>query len=91
MADTNRKAKRLTDAYNSGYYAGDKVILVSWFFSTDPNNDDVVDTYQGLRIFDLRTLFKVAVSEKDVCGLHTDGKYHGYGYHGHQSRQPGDQ
>lgn len=175
VADTNRKAKRLTaapstarafqagfawdgddqkidswipqgvttsaDAYNSGYYAGDKVILVSWFFSTNPNDDNVVDyridkgmrltfvdyndaaaptyrhvllvepvrtasgapsfrpirkhaggimwyghllyvvdTYKGLRVFDLRTFFKVAVSEKDVCGLHTDGTYHGYGY-----------
>lgn len=40
----------------------------------------VVDTYKGLRIFDLRTLFKVATTQKDVCGLHTDGQYHGYGY-----------
>lgn len=40
----------------------------------------VVDTYKGLRVFDLNTLFTVATAEKDVCGLHTDGSYHGYGY-----------
>ncbi len=40
----------------------------------------VVDTYKGIRVFDLRTLFKVATTEDDVCGLHSDGKYHGYGY-----------
>ncbi|MGW2051409.1 hypothetical protein ACWCPF_40615 [Streptomyces sp. NPDC001858] len=40
----------------------------------------VVDTYKGLRVFDLRTLFKVATAEKNVCGLHTDGQYYGYGY-----------
>ncbi|AXG55526.1 hypothetical protein SLCG_4371 [Streptomyces lincolnensis] len=40
----------------------------------------VVDTFKGLRIFDLRTLFTVATAEKDVCGLHTDGRYYGYGY-----------
>ncbi|MFD3620104.1 hypothetical protein ACFWWT_33670 [Streptomyces sp. NPDC058676] len=40
----------------------------------------VVDTYKGLRVFDLRSLFQVATAEKDVCGLHTDGQYYGYGY-----------
>ncbi|MEU0008029.1 hypothetical protein ABZ079_28135 [Streptomyces sp. NPDC006314] len=40
----------------------------------------VVDTYKGLRVFDLNTLFKVATAEVDVCGLHTDGSYYGYGY-----------
>ncbi|WP_369170559.1 hypothetical protein AB5J49_23345 [Streptomyces sp. R28] len=40
----------------------------------------VVDTYKGLRVFDLNTLFTVATGEKDVCGLHTDGAYYGYGY-----------
>ncbi|MER6956363.1 hypothetical protein [Streptomyces sp. NPDC000618] len=40
----------------------------------------VVDTYKGLRVFDLSTMFKVATAEKDVCGLHTDGQYYGYGY-----------
>ncbi|WP_405645869.1 hypothetical protein [Streptomyces sp. NBC_00019] len=40
----------------------------------------VVDTYKGLRIFDLNTLFTVPTTEKDVCGLHTDGQYYGYGY-----------
>ncbi len=40
----------------------------------------VVDTYKGLRVFDLRSLFQVATVEKDVCGLHTDGQYYGYGY-----------
>ncbi|MFH0521779.1 hypothetical protein ACHBTE_31940 [Streptomyces sp. M41] len=40
----------------------------------------VVDTYKGLRVFDLNTLFKVETGEKDVCGLHTDEKYYGYGY-----------
>ncbi|MEU7427982.1 hypothetical protein [Streptomyces sp. NPDC040750] len=40
----------------------------------------VVDTYKGLRVFDLNTLFKVATAEVDVCGLHTDGLYYGYGY-----------
>ncbi|MEU2288664.1 hypothetical protein ABZ614_43485 [Streptomyces sp. NPDC013178] len=40
----------------------------------------VVDTYKGLRVFDLRTLFKVATAEGNVCGLHTDGQYYGYGY-----------
>ncbi|MFJ8200982.1 hypothetical protein [Streptomyces sp. NPDC096152] len=40
----------------------------------------VVDTYKGLRVFDLNTLFTVATAEKDVCGLHTDGSYYGYGY-----------
>ncbi|NDK22952.1 hypothetical protein FSY75_00345 [Streptomyces sp. TR1341] len=40
----------------------------------------VVDTYKGLRVFDLNTLFEVATAETDVCGLHTDGFYYGYGY-----------
>ncbi|MGW0769491.1 hypothetical protein [Streptomyces sp. NPDC002676] len=40
----------------------------------------VVDTYKGLRVFDLNTLFKVATTETEVCGLHTDGSYYGYGY-----------
>ncbi|MFJ9836550.1 hypothetical protein ACIRU2_34960 [Streptomyces sp. NPDC101169] len=40
----------------------------------------VVDTYKGLRVFDLNTLFKVATAEVDICGLHTDGSYYGYGY-----------
>ncbi|MFF3740751.1 hypothetical protein [Streptomyces sp. NPDC002566] len=40
----------------------------------------VVDTYKGLRVFDLRNFFKVDTAEADVCGLHTDGKYYGYGY-----------
>ncbi|WP_405720431.1 hypothetical protein OG607_07900 [Streptomyces sp. NBC_01537] len=40
----------------------------------------VVDTFKGLRVFDLNTLFTVATAEKDVCGLHTDGSYYGYGY-----------
>lgn len=40
----------------------------------------VVDTYKGLRVFDLNTLFKVATTQPDVCGLHTDGSYYGYGY-----------
>jgi hypothetical protein len=40
----------------------------------------VVDTFKGLRVFDLNTVFKVATAEKDVCGLHTDGAYYGYGY-----------
>ncbi|MEV1066061.1 hypothetical protein [Streptomyces sp. NPDC050263] len=40
----------------------------------------VVDTYKGLRVFDLSTMFKVATAEGDVCGLHTDGQYYGYGY-----------
>ncbi|MEV0175030.1 hypothetical protein AB0I00_28415 [Streptomyces sp. NPDC050803] len=40
----------------------------------------VVDTYKGLRVFDLNTLFTVDTAEKDICGLHTDGKYYGYGY-----------
>ncbi|NNN31506.1 hypothetical protein HLK59_14250 [Streptomyces sp. S3(2020)] len=132
------------DAYGNGLYpegGSNKVILVSWYFETDPDNDDdddytldkgmrltfvdyntpsaptyrhillvepvrtstgaysfnpvrkhaggimwygnllyVVDTYKGLRIFDLNTLFTVPTTEKDVCGLHTDGQYYGYGY-----------
>jgi hypothetical protein len=132
------------DAYGNGLYpegGSNKVILVSWYFETDPDNDDVdefsldkgmrltfvnynnpaapkyrhvllvepvrtstgaysfnpvrkhaggimwygnllyvVDTFKGLRIFDLDTLFTVATAEKDVCGLHTDGQYYGYGY-----------
>ncbi|AWT47067.1 MULTISPECIES: hypothetical protein [Streptomyces] len=40
----------------------------------------VVDTYKGLRVFDLNTIFQVATAEKDVCGLHTDGQYYGYSY-----------
>ncbi|MFF8593953.1 hypothetical protein ACF061_21385 [Streptomyces sp. NPDC015220] len=40
----------------------------------------VVDTYKGLRVFDLNTLLTVATAEADVCGLHTDGSYYGYGY-----------
>jgi hypothetical protein len=40
----------------------------------------VVDSFKGLRVFDLRTLLKVSTGEKDVCGLHTDGHYYGYGY-----------
>ncbi|MFI6034157.1 hypothetical protein ACIBBD_08310 [Streptomyces sp. NPDC051315] len=40
----------------------------------------VVDTYKGLRVFDLRALLRVATGEGDVCGLHTDGRYYGYGY-----------
>ncbi|MEW2252877.1 hypothetical protein AB0907_36830 [Streptomyces sp. NPDC006975] len=40
----------------------------------------MVDTYKGLRVFDLNTLFKVDTAEKDVCGLHTDGNYYGYSY-----------
>ncbi|WP_306192101.1 MULTISPECIES: hypothetical protein [unclassified Streptomyces] len=39
----------------------------------------VVDTYKGLRVFDLNTLLTVATGV-DVCGLHTDGNYYGYGY-----------
>lgn len=175
IADTNRKAKRLTgapstakafqtgfawddadqkvrywipqgvttsaDAYNSGYYNGDKVVLVSWYFETNTDDDAaleypldkgmrltfvdynsasaptyrhvllvepgrtssgaptfkpmrkhaggimwygdllyVTDTYKGLRVFDLRTLFRVSATEANVCGLHTDGTYQGYGY-----------
>ncbi|MYQ49514.1 hypothetical protein GTW40_31610 [Streptomyces sp. SID4985] len=40
----------------------------------------VVDTFKGLRVFDLNTLFQVATAETEVCGLHTDGSYYGYGY-----------
>ncbi|MFI1166935.1 hypothetical protein ACH4UM_25880 [Streptomyces sp. NPDC020801] len=40
----------------------------------------VVDTYKGLRVFDLNTLFKVDTAQTEVCGLHTDGSYYGYGY-----------
>lgn len=40
----------------------------------------MVDTYKGLRVFDLNTVFQVATAEKDVCGLHTDGQYYGYSY-----------
>ncbi|MET7697613.1 hypothetical protein [Streptomyces sp. NPDC005485] len=41
----------------------------------------VVDTYKGLRVFDLNTLFTVDTAEKDLCGLSTDGTtYYGYGY-----------
>ncbi|MGW7258928.1 hypothetical protein [Streptomyces sp. NPDC054834] len=40
----------------------------------------VVDTYKGLRVFDLNTLFKVATTDKNQCGLQTDGTYQGYAY-----------
>ena len=41
----------------------------------------VVDTYKGLRVFDLNTVLTVATAEKDVCGLSdADGAYYGYGY-----------
>ncbi|MCT9075090.1 hypothetical protein [Streptomyces fulvoviolaceus] len=175
IADTNRKAKRLTsapstakafqtgfawddadqkvkywipqgvstsaDAYSSGYYNGEKVVLVSWYFEGNTDDDAaleypldkgmrltfvdynsaaaptyrhvllvepsktgsgaysfkpmrkhaggimwygdllyVTDTYKGLRVFDLRTLFKVSATQANVCGLHTDGTYQGYGY-----------
>ncbi|MGV9339629.1 hypothetical protein [Streptomyces sp. NPDC003688] len=40
----------------------------------------MVDTFKGLRVFDLNTLFQVATAETEVCGLHTDGSYYGYGY-----------
>ncbi|MEU6404310.1 hypothetical protein [Streptomyces sp. NPDC046985] len=41
----------------------------------------VVDTYKGIRVFDLNTLFTVAVDDADVCGLNpADGHYYGYGY-----------
>ncbi|MFF8968949.1 hypothetical protein [Streptomyces sp. NPDC014995] len=132
------------DAFGNGLYpagGGNRVVLVSWFFETDPDADGVdeypldkgmrltfvdyndpaapryqhvllvepvttatgapsfspvrkhaggimwygdllyvVDTYKGLRVFDLRTLFRVTTGEGDVCGLHTDGQYYGYGY-----------
>ncbi|WP_328872431.1 hypothetical protein OHT76_21280 [Streptomyces sp. NBC_00287] len=132
------------DAFGNGLYpagGSDKVILVSWYFETNTDDDAeleypldkgmrltfvdynnpaaptyrhvllvepvrtgtgeysfnpvrkhaggimwygnllyVVDTYKGLRIFDLNTLFTVDPAEKDICGLHTDGKYYGYGY-----------
>ncbi|MEV0976164.1 hypothetical protein [Streptomyces sp. NPDC049915] len=40
----------------------------------------MVDTFKGLRVFDLTKMFTVDTAEKDVCGLHTDGKYYGYSY-----------
>lgn len=39
----------------------------------------VVDTYKGLRVFDLTTLFQVDTTQTDSCGL-VDGTYYGYGY-----------
>ncbi|MEW2130136.1 hypothetical protein [Streptomyces sp. NPDC005435] len=39
-----------------------------------------VDTFKGMRVFDLNTLFQVPTTETEVCGLHTDGSYYGYGY-----------
>jgi hypothetical protein len=132
------------DAYGNGLYPSggtDKVVLVSWYFETDPDGDGVdnypidkgmrltfvdyttptaptyrhvllvepvttdtgefsfdpihkhaggimwygnllyvVDTYKGLRVFDLNTVFEVATTQADVCGLYTDGSYYGYGY-----------
>lgn len=39
----------------------------------------VVDTFKGLRVFDLNTLFQVDTTQQDSCGL-VDGAYYGYGY-----------
>ncbi|MGW0363812.1 hypothetical protein [Streptomyces sp. NPDC002990] len=131
------------DALGAGLWpaGGKRVVLVSWYFETDPNQDDVhelaidkgirvsfvdytsavapvyrhvllvepvrtadgtytyepirkhaggimwygnrlyvVDTYKGLRVFDMDRLFEVSTGLPDVCGLHTDGRYHAYDY-----------
>ncbi|WP_327325062.1 hypothetical protein OG735_23020 [Streptomyces sp. NBC_01210] len=41
----------------------------------------VVDTYRGLRVFNLDQMFQVATGGQatDHCGLHTDNRYYGYG------------
>ncbi|MFD3698824.1 hypothetical protein ACFWUZ_22195 [Streptomyces sp. NPDC058646] len=40
----------------------------------------VVDTYKGLRVFDLDRMFEVSTGLPDICGKHTDGSYHAYDY-----------
>ncbi|MFD3547929.1 hypothetical protein ACFWUW_20395 [Streptomyces sp. NPDC058655] len=40
----------------------------------------VVDTYKGLRVFDLDRMFEVSTGLPDVCGKHTDGSHHAYDY-----------
>ncbi|MGW5848929.1 hypothetical protein ACWFQ8_13425 [Streptomyces sp. NPDC055254] len=131
------------DALGAGLWpaGGKRVVLVSWYFETDPDQDDVhefaidkgirlsfvdhtsaaaptyrhvllvepvrgaggtytyqpirthaggimwygnllyvVDTYKGLRVFDLEKIFQVSTGLPDVCGLHSDGRHHAYDY-----------
>ncbi|WP_327167274.1 hypothetical protein [Streptomyces subrutilus] len=131
------------DALGAGLWpaGGKRVVLVSWYFETDPDQDKtdefaidkgirvsfvdhssasapayrhvllvepvrladgtasyqpitkhaggiawygnrlyVVDTYKGLRVFDLDRMFEVGTGLPDVCGKHTDGDYHAYDY-----------
>ncbi|MBW5484665.1 hypothetical protein [Streptomyces bambusae] len=131
------------DALGAGVWpaGGKRVVLVSWYFETDPDGDKtdnfpidkgirvsfvdhtsaaapkyrhvllvepvratgggytyapirkhaggimwygnllyVVDTYKGLRVFDLEKIFEVGTGRPDVCGRDTDGTYHAYDY-----------
>ncbi|MCX5009990.1 hypothetical protein OG765_03170 [Streptomyces sp. NBC_00555] len=40
----------------------------------------VVDTYKGLRVFDLDSILEVSTGLPDACGLQSDGSYHAYDY-----------
>ncbi|MFI7340926.1 hypothetical protein ACIBUY_23680 [Streptomyces sp. NPDC050085] len=41
----------------------------------------VVDTFYGLRVFDLNEMFEVATGDETLCGLNdADGKYYAYNY-----------
>ncbi len=40
----------------------------------------VVDTYKGLRVFDLDSILEVGTGRPDACGRQSDGSYHAYDY-----------
>lgn len=40
----------------------------------------VVDTYKGLRVFDMDSIFEVSTGLPDACGRQADGSYHAYDY-----------
>ncbi|MEV0092246.1 hypothetical protein [Streptomyces sp. NPDC050738] len=50
---------------------------ITWY----GNHVYVVDTFYGLRVFDLNAMFEVNTGDETLCGLNTaDGEYYGYGY-----------
>lgn len=40
----------------------------------------VVDTYNGLRVFDLRHIYRVSTGRSNVVGRQSDGTYHAFNY-----------